>query len=255
MTIFIARDGEVIGEYPRAALEELARNGALESTDHYWQEGMEDWLPLPDLLGPNAWQSGTLPADGMPAIDSPEPDESAPPFPIRRVATIAAACACFVLAGGLLIYFTNASGNSESAPSHTVAAPPLDAATEAEIRDKAAADLRHRIEQLPGRAVTPLNTFYYDVSVNMRKMLSQRTPWSATIRGGENVIDPATEQTIRRTEFTLTADYEDGQWTYKNYQASSANLVDFGITEVLEDEDSPTPPSLAGMLGLKTKKR
>ncbi len=89
----------------------------------------------------------------------------------------------------------------------------------------------------------------------MQKSLASKTPWMAVIRGDENVIDPATEKTIRRTQFTLTADYHAGAWTYRRYQAFVSDLATFATTEIEDDEDAPTPPSIVGMLGLKRERR
>ncbi len=57
VNIRIARDGVEIGECDRADLEQLAREGQVLRTDHYWHEGMEDWQLLSDLLDPGAWTS------------------------------------------------------------------------------------------------------------------------------------------------------------------------------------------------------
>ena len=77
----------------------------------------------------------------------------------------------------------------------------------------------------------------------------------AVIRGSENVIDPAANQTIRRTQFTITADYHVGEWTYRRYQAVVSDLVTLATSQIEDDEDTPTPPSIVGMLGLKRDRR
>ena len=236
MNVFIARDGTVIGEYPRTELEAMARRGQLEIEDHYWQEGMEDWLPLPDLLGAQAWE--------------PAPPPPAPLNPAVLWGGIAGALLCAAL---IVFWFIRPHRSGEGGQLETEFSLPQDSTTTRQIRDSAAADLRKKIERLPARATPPLNTFYYDVRVNMSKTLTTRMPWSASMRGFENVIDPKTEQTISRTEFALLADFQDGEWVYKSYRASTLKMADGSTTVVAEDQDSPTPPIMVGMMGLTNR--
>lgn len=236
MNVFIARDGSIIGEYPRADLEAMAQRGELEMEDHFWQEGMEDWLPLPQLIGPEAW----LP-----------PPPPAPPRSPLVLLGIGVGAVLILLA---LVYFFVLPDRPEEAPASVVTemdGPPLSGAEGRDIRDKAAADLRARIERLPSRAEPPGHNFYYDVRVNMQRTLSGRAPWRATMRGFENVIDPTTQETLRRTEFTLLAEYRGGAWYYRGYTASTSDLKADTVQQIEESPDSPTPPAIAGIMGLK----
>lgn len=241
MNVHIARDGVVIGEHPQSDLEELARAGELELTDHYWHEGMEDWLLLPELLGEEAW----LPLP--------------PPPPPPNLLLIAGIVAGTLLLIGLGTYYFIAPDRVVAMPASTVPAAPPPAGDSAEaalaLRDKASADLRQRIERLPAQAAPPLNTFYYDVSVRMKKSFDTITPWSAEIRGGENVVNPETQNALQRTQFTLNADYRNGEWTYRSYRASTAAMDDFNVTQVDHNNTMPAPPSLVGILGLKNGDR
>jgi hypothetical protein len=236
--IFIARDGVEIGEWPREQINELARTGEFQPSDHYWHEGMVDWLTLGELLGPDDWKP-------LPLV----------PFYRRRLAIPVAIGGGLLLAAIIAISLIN-FGSRESVKTSlgsSSAVPPAGSALE--LRDKAAAELRQRIEQLPARAAPPVNAFYYDVTVNMRKSFATGTPWTAIMRGYENTIDPASQKTTKRTQFTLTADYHNGEWVYRHYRATSTDLSNSSIIEVEEDENAPTPPSLAAMLGLKMKRR
>ncbi len=248
MEVFIARDGVIIAELPHQDLEERAQAGEVLPTDHYWHDGMTEWLLLSDFLAAGAW-------------DVEEPAEpAAPPLSrsamAKRALAAAGVCMAFALVGWLLIHFSNSNSpeaDQTAARSLQAVAPiPLDADADLKLREKAAAALRQKIETLPARPSPPLNTFYYDVSVHMKKTFSIRTPWTATIRGGENTVEAGTENTLRRTEFILLADYADGVWLYKGYRASSTNLADFTTSEVEEAADTMTPPSIVGLLGLKT---
>jgi type II secretory pathway pseudopilin PulG len=119
------------------------------------------------------------------------------------------------------------------------------------LRDKAAEDLRQRIERLPAQAAPPVNTFYYDVTVNMNEAPSVRTPWTAVIRGAENTIQPDTGTTVARTDFTINADYTDGAWTYRAYHGLTTDLQQSTTLEAVHDEQTPMPPTIVGMLGLR----
>ena len=233
VNVFIARDGAIIGEYPREQLEEMAQAGELQQDDHYWQEGMVDWLPLPQLLAPDAWEPGPPP----------------PPPPNYR-AIFGGIAAALIVVAILGFFFIKPDWGDPIAATNRSTEP--DAATALQLRDKAAADLRGRIERLPAQAVPPLNAFYYDVSVNMKKTFSRRTPWIATIHGFENIVEPGSQRTILRTNFVLSADFQDGAWVFKHYRASITKMRE-GITANIEQAgNDPTPPSIVVMLGLKS---
>ncbi|MGI8438137.1 MAG: DUF4339 domain-containing protein [Chthoniobacterales bacterium] len=256
MNVFIARDGSIIGEYPRAELESLARRGTIQRADHYWHDGMDNWLPLPDLIGGKAWEPLPPVPDPAPARAVVEPAAKSAPETSPR-SPLSPAVRYGIIAGGvlllllLLFFLVKPRHREQIAPTEIVV--PQDAQTSNQIRDSAAADLRAKIDRLPGTATPPVNTFYYDVRVNMNRTIDTRAPWTAIMRGFENVIDPQTQQTLKRTEFALTVDFRDGQWIYKSYHAATSNLGDGTTTEIDSDQQSPTPPSIVGMMGLKTK--
>ncbi len=237
MNVFIARDGEVIGEYPHYELDAMARRGELLPDDYYWHDGMDEtWLPLKRFLRSKSRNRET-----------PEPAPAGPPLDRRILyGGIAAAVILAALLGFLLIK------PNWMAPTRTSASA-NSSLTELELRDKAAADLRARIERLPATAKPPLNTFYYDVRVSMQKHFSPRIPWSATIRGSGNLIDPADQRTLTRTDFVLTTDYEDGEWVHKDYRETVTTFSDNGAQTTSELEYTAAPPSLVGMMGLKLR--
>src|SRR6185436_20879226 len=79
---------------------------------------------------------------------------------VRLIAIIAAALLALLLIIFLLRARAGASEANVLFPQATsTPAPPLDSAANLALRDKAAADLRQRIERLPGQAVPPLYTF------------------------------------------------------------------------------------------------
>lgn len=247
--VFVAREGEEIGDFAADELIPLARTGKLQRSDHYWHEGMEGWLVLDTLVAPEAW-------DPLPPgeSDAAEPHER-PPLDKATLVRAAGFALAVLAAVGIAVYLIfRDPAASDVAAASSLAKPtpaPIDTANADVIRDRAVADLKQKIERLPSRAEPPLNTFYYDVVVNVQKTFVPAVPWTAVIRGGENVVDPQTQQTISRTEFVLSAEYRDNSWIYKRYQASTSNLADATSTSVDEDANSPAPPSLVGVLGLK----
>lgn len=210
----------------------MARRGELEQEDHYWHEGMEDWLPLPDFVGREAWVPET--AEPAPALN-------------YRVILGSIAGAVIVIAGIGFLLIKPGRSDQTAIPN----LPASDVATDLQVKDKALAELLRKIERLPKRGAPPLNTFYYDVAVDLNPTISTRTPWSAEIRGSENVTDLKGEKTLAQTTFVLTADYQDGEWVYKHYRATASNMVENTITEIDDAAASPVPPSVVGMLGLK----
>jgi hypothetical protein len=294
MNVYIVRDAVEIGHFPRADLEQMARDNQLLPTDYYWHEGMENWALLPELLGADAWK----PLSPTPAPAAPEaaptslsadttpdaaPSRSRPrsaspisafirasavalsraftqikewPAKIPRVAMAAAFAAALIVLVSIIVHLTS-SKNREITPilltSHSSA--PNDTAHDLVSKRKAAEDLKEKINQLPSRATAPLYAFYYDFSFNMIPSSQTHVPWTATIHGGENIIDPGTEATIRRTEFVLIADYRNGEWTFKNYHALETDASNGATKEIIHDEKTPVPPNIVGILGLKRDNR
>lgn len=237
VNVFIARDGSVIGEYPHTEITAMVRAGQLLPDDHYWHEGMEDWILLPEFVDHDAWEPEAAP-----------PPEPPPPNRPLILGSLAASIILATLVGFLFIkpYLSRERLT-------TTSRPPRDAAEVLRARDRATADLGRRIERLPSTPTPPLNIFYYDVNLNIKTTFLPRSPWSATIHGAENLVDPATGKTLSRTDFVLTTDYEDGEWIYKRYLATVSNLSEGTSINVMEDGSGPTPPSIVGMLALKRR--
>ncbi len=293
MILYLARDGEELGECERRDLAQLVRENQVRTTDHYWHEGMTEWRLVGDLLAeetPAEKPTRVLkPRSESPApsterpktpertvripMDEPAPVPSKPyrdprefirqrrrapsgpknlglPNTQRRLIIIVLAALLFV-ALGLYIFFTARADRAMHAaalfqPTEKTPAPNADA-----IRDQATAGLKEKIARLPSKASPPQQNFYYDINVNMQRSLSEHAPWWAVIRGGENVINPGTQETIVRTDFILTVEYRDGEWTFKHYRASASDMVKEETKEIEEDEKTPMPPSIVGVLGLK----
>lgn len=86
MEIFIARDGVEIGECDERDLPQLAREGQLQPTDHYWREGMETWLRLGDLLPPETWNPEPQPPAVTEKEEAPPAREEQKPVEEKREA-------------------------------------------------------------------------------------------------------------------------------------------------------------------------
>jgi len=242
VTVYIARAGAEIGSYERDELEALVRSGELRPTDHYWHEGMENWLLLQDLPADDTWEPL--------AAAAPEPIPERPRFPVAVVRGAIAAAVVIVIY--FLVAAWNRSADDANPSSVTTGSPgPRTAASEIELRDKAAAELRAKIEKLPSRAAPPLNTFYYDVAVTMNHSYSTQIPWSALITGRENVVDPNSQETLSRLEFQMLADYRDGEWIFKEYRATTDDFAKTVTIETNEDATTQVPPSVVSLMGLK----
>jgi len=267
VNVFIGRDGAELGEFPRAELVQRARAGEFQPTDYYWYDGMEDWLLLGDLLSADAWSPlAALPppaaASAPPVAAPPSPgvsplppvDAPAPSVKTRSPDLLGAAlvCAAGLVAFVCAIYFVLRDNDDPAdAASSSLVSPAPDAGTDLQLRDRAVAALQQKLDRLPRRAEPPLNSFYYDVAIQMNPSFSERMPWSAIIRGRENLIDPATEKTIVATDFALSIVYRDGEWTYNEFRASASNMVEAVTNEIEHQGAAPAPPSLVSIMGLK----
>ncbi len=285
MNVYIARDGVELGEFPRTQLESRLRAGELQPTDYYWVEGMETWLLLGDGLPPAepepapalpaapvlTTRSETSPATDLsvaPAAGMEEPEEVASAeepattspaaatfqLPPRRVLLLVAVPLCaLVMLGGLVLFFLS-DRQSRIAPLRLPPAPevtPIDRGVDRADRDAAAADLKQRLEKLPGRAEPPQNTFFYDLRVRMSPSTDPVSRWTVVLTGMEATVDPERDKTVRQTKFTMRIEHRNGTWTFVNYEATVTDLEELQSFEVRHDEQSEAPPSLASILGLR----
>ena len=283
LTVYIARNGAEIGECRRGDVAALVAEGELLKTDHYWHAGMENWQQLEQLLASERPKAPALevtqrmqiapPPEATDDAQTARPDvaratsfaalltrarDALRPAPQAKRSLIIAGAICggFVVAAVIAILVIRLGHDSTPVRAKTATAagaptPIVEPDEVRKLRDKAAADLRGRLESLPSKPAPPLYTFYYDIRVNMRRALSPGAQFAAQVRGSENVVAPESEQTIRRTEFTLLTEYRDGQWTFKHYKASTRHLDHPADSEDEHDERTPTPPPLVSMLGLK----
>jgi hypothetical protein len=85
----------------------------------------------------------------------------------------------------------------------------------------------------------------------MRRSVAPRVLFEAVVRGSENVVDPQTQQTLRRTEFTLIAHFRDGTWFLHQYHGATHNFGE--NADSVEEADGKTlaPPLVVTLLGLK----
>ena len=272
MKVFIARGTEDIGSFPQEQLPQLARTGEIKRTDTYWHDGMDTWEPLSDLLGRAVWEPGGRDAAGGPDATSTaqgpdlSPMGAAKPPPKPRVASpaptdwrkIAAAFVIILIAViilGLLVIKPDTESMEPAGTSSAGNRAPAARASSSVVREKVTDELRQRIERLPKAPVPPLNTYYFDVSIDVTETSAMRAPYVASIRGRENVVDPETKETMSQTEFNLTAEFAAGEWVYKSYNATTLNVADRTTTAVRHDSMRSAPPVLVAVLGLKTSDR
>ncbi len=238
MKAFIARQGTELGEFTREQIEQLTRVGEFLPGDMYWEQGMEDWQPLVEVLGPNFWAK-------------PEP-----PLSVRQRLAIGGGIALLALAIFALVIRWTITDAPSTPIATRAAAPvtqtaPLDQGAEKEVRAQAIDALRRKLQALPSQATAPLFLAYYDVAVEMRRSLMANTPYEVTIHGSENSVDPATQETTRRTTFDLLAEYTAGEWTFRRY-LGSVQSTDNSDTIVIEaGPGSDTLPTIVTLLGLK----
>jgi hypothetical protein len=259
VNVFIARDGVEIGECPRDEVANHLRSGEILETDHYWHEGMEAWGRIDDLLGIRSVRRYAEPYAPPVIAPPPQPaEEVGPPPPPKNWrligATALGASLAVIALGAFLIKPDGPAGGERAEVSlrNPAASPEL---TYEQVRDKAAAELQQALDRLPKKAAPPSHTFYYDTSATMNRGLSPRKPWSAVIRGSEQTVDAATEQTVSRTDFTVLAEYSDGAWTYSSYQGSLMNLADAVTTTAEHNAETSAPPGVVAMLGLRIPDR
>ncbi|MBA2430754.1 MAG: DUF4339 domain-containing protein [Chthoniobacterales bacterium] len=220
---------------PPGVVPEVVAEPAVESKDNAESEAADEFFPV-------------LPA--APAAPLPFA------LPARRTTLLVGGilAAVLVLAIGAFFLFSErddpANPPLRLRPTPTPA-PPIDRKTDLADRDRAAAVLRERIEQLPIRATPPQNLFYFDLRVRMGPSSRHGSRWTAVLTGTENTVDPEADKPIRQTKFTLTTDYRGDAWTYLSYEAVVTDLLTLDGMAVKHAADAEAPPSLATILGLR----
>jgi hypothetical protein len=236
VNIKIARDEVEIGECEREEIAQLAREGQVLPTDHYWHEGMEGWRLVSELL-----ESEALPAAALPK-------------PIfwnwRRVAAAIVGVAAIATGLGLgLLIFSRAS--RPEIPRLGVEATTVLERTDTALRTKATNELIAKLDKLPTVASPPSYTFYNDVSIVIPDPPASLT---VRIRGRESVLDPATGQVTSHGNFVLTADFQQHKWFFKSYFASDSDFVRGTTTATGKNDQDLVPPAIVSLLGLQVKK-
>lgn len=213
--VIIARDGVEIGTWRQNNLQKAARASVLRPTDYYWQDGMPDWLLLESLLGPEAWQPEEPRMEPPPAKSLPELLRE----PRSRVIGGVSAAILLLIAIGAYAVHANRVREARANQARAAAESTKAETRDVQLRDKAAGELRAKIEKLPAVPTSSSNVFYYGFRISMMSTADPEVPWVVTIRGGEDVLDPVTRQTAWRSDFTLETDYRNREWTFKSYHA------------------------------------
>ena len=269
MKVFIARGTEDVGSFPEEQLPQLARSGKIKRTDTYWHDGMDTWEPVSELLGRSVWEPGgggevarpdvkvaARPSDDLwDAARPPEKSRSTPrstPLDWRIIGGAAAGLVIAVIVLGLFVIKPDAEPIEPVGTLRPAGSAPAPRGNTSVVRDKLADELQQRVDRLPKTPAPPLNTYYFDVSIDVTATGAMRAPYAATINGRENVVDPETGTTISQTEFAVTTDFAAGEWVYKTYRATTLDSEGRITSMILHDSNRLAPPVLIAMLGLKT---
>jgi hypothetical protein len=251
MNVRIARDGVEIGECDWDDLEQLLNEGQVLTTDHFWYEGMEDWRLLNDLLAFE--ESETKPAETLPDYigwDAGEPATTPSAFRLPSIRAVAIGCAVAAAIAIVLYLIGVFSDRRPDMPIPSGARTADLARTDTALRAKATTELIARLDKLPTVASPPSYTFYNDVSIASS---DPSAPLTVRIRGWESLVDPATRQITSQTNFVLEADFRDGRWFFKHYNASTNDLVHGTRTEIAKGARAPVPPAIVSLLGIEVK--
>ncbi len=239
MNVWIARDGETIGEYPRESLDLLAQSSELQTTDHYWHEGMENWRQLDELLGESAWQ--------------PPAKVFLPSYPRRKLAFAIAIAGAGLTVACVLAYLLSSRNwtvaQKAAAPSvATTHTPfPTKVVIDLIVRQRAISELNERIKDLPAAPGPSIRSYYTGVAVAASP---ESSPLTATVTGTEEVVDPSSLEFLWHIPFILTAEYVDGAWRYVGLRAYGTNVAENATYEFNSAGTSSAAPNLARMLGL-----
>ena len=119
-----------------------------------------------------------------------------------------------VVAAGLFLYLGIGFWTGRPEMPSPIAAPTANLErTDTELREKATTELALRLDRLPKVAAPPSFTFYDSLSISVP---DPPAALSVLIRGTETTVNPDTHKTISRTDFAVTADYQQGKWFFKS---------------------------------------
>ena len=83
MPIYITRGEEPTGPYSFDEVREFLAEGSLLPTDLAWHEGLENWIPLSELVGQSAVPE-SVPPPSAPVVTEPVPVEQVPAASVAR---------------------------------------------------------------------------------------------------------------------------------------------------------------------------
>ena len=246
MNVWIARDGEIIGEYPQEDIWKFARSGHLVREDYYWCEGMGDWKPLEDLLGRGIWEEALAPP-------APEPVF----VPGKRLYLIVAgALGLFVVAIALGIFalqwsFRTSVDDVRTPMQTPPVAPPAPTPFDSAARARAVEELNGRMKSLPAAFAPAAHSYYQGVSLAVSEAPA---PLTATITGTEETFDTSNQAPTFHIAFVLSAEYSDGAWWFGGLRAYATSAADNSVLEFRSPADTESIPDLARMLGLRPRR-
>jgi len=104
----VSRNGKIIGDYSHQEILDLLAKGELLLTDHFWGEGMTDWLPLSQLPKTvNSSNSNPLSQPKKPMT----PDKDKKPIEAGGVKMFCAIIGLFFFGLGFLAFFGDLMSN------------------------------------------------------------------------------------------------------------------------------------------------
>lgn len=85
MTIVVARDGQELGDFDKAAFEAKIAAGEILPTDHYWAEGMAEWEQVSEYAPPASVMARTVKMQADEFVPEPAPPKSSVLSSIKRL--------------------------------------------------------------------------------------------------------------------------------------------------------------------------
>ena len=119
MPIFISREEESSGPYTFDEVRELLAEGSLLSADLAWHEGLEQWIPLSELVGQSTMPE-SVPLPSVPIVVDPVPTKQVtvvtgvkPRYRKELLIGICVGVSMLVIAGAVWFGFFRPDGSSQ----------------------------------------------------------------------------------------------------------------------------------------------
>jgi len=225
MTIIsVGREGQEIGDFDLAGIEEGLASGYFLSTDLGWYDGLTEWLPLADVVESLTCTPETLP----PAFPPVSPDATSA-YPLKGMATQRQIDYIKDLAGKV------PKGLTKKGASELI---------ERLLADPATEERRQKRREREEREMEKHQSYFLRKEVEQARAMLEEATSEGEIQGANEALQDAAINRLQFWQLTFSMDAFENEEATKLFEKQGDKFrkpTDAQIQQVLDDLDSKAP--------------